>query len=64
MTAINVFETTRLRPLPRCERCDTTAWASTPDGVRCQDHALAELEAAIRDNRCDWMPRPLRRRRS
>lgn len=64
MTAINVFETRRLRPLPKCEHCDRSAWAMTPDGVRCERHTLAELEEAIKDNRCDWTPRRLRRWRS
>lgn len=63
MTAINVFEMRRLRPLPRCELCETAAWAVTPGGVRCERHALAELDEAISEDRCDWMPRRLRRRR-
>ncbi|MFP3913878.1 MAG: hypothetical protein ACLFWM_03315 [Actinomycetota bacterium] len=60
---MNVLERTRIRPLPRCERCGATAWASTPGGVRCEAHATEELEQAIADHRADWMPRRLRRRR-
>jgi hypothetical protein len=63
MTAMNVFELARIRPLPRCGRCDQTAWATTPDGARCEGHTVEELEQAIADNTCDWMPRRLRRRR-
>lgn len=63
MTAINVFELAGLRPLPRCERCEATAWATTPDGTRCQDHAVEELEKAIANDEADWIPRRLRRRR-
>lgn len=63
MTAMNVFEGTRVRPLPRCERCQAPAWAVTPGGMRCEVHAKAELDEAIADNRADWMPRKLRRRR-
>jgi hypothetical protein len=63
MTAMNLFELSSLRPLPRCERCDSTAWATTPGGVRCQEHAVEELEEAIAHQRADWIPRRLRRRR-
>lgn len=63
MTAINVFELTGLRPLPHCARCESTAWATTPGGLRCQEHAVEELEDAIDNQAADWMPRRLRRRR-
>lgn len=63
MTALNVFEMTRLRPVPRCERCSTTAWAMTPGGARCQAHTMEELEEAIASHRADWIPRRFRRRR-
>lgn len=63
MTAINVFELAGLRPLPQCERCESTAWATTPSGIRCQEHTVEELEEAIVNQEADWMPRRLRRRR-
>lgn len=63
MTALNVFELANMRPLPRCERCTSAAWATTPSGVRCQAHAVEELETAIARKEADWIPRRLRRRR-
>lgn len=61
MTALSVFERTLVK-LPKCDRCDSVAWASTPSGLRCEEHALQELKAAIARDQCDWVPRRLRRR--
>lgn len=63
MTALNVFERTGLRPIPRCDRCNSAAWATTPHGLRCQEHALEEMEDAIQRREADWMPRRLKHRR-
>lgn len=63
MTALSVFERRLLRKLPTCERCDNTAWATTPSGYRCEEHAVAEVKQAVAENNCDWMPRLIQRRR-
>lgn len=62
MTALSVFEHTAVK-LPQCERCDKTAWASTPSGPRCEEHTLEEVNEAIAREECDWIPRKLRRNR-
>lgn len=60
MTALTAFER-HIRPAAvQCELCERPAWASTPLGMRCQDHALSEVEEAISENRCDWVPRIIR----
>lgn len=61
MTALSVFEHAAVK-LPRCQRCDKTAWASTPSGPRCEEHTLEEISEAISRDECDWVPRRLRRR--
>lgn len=61
MTALSVFERTALK-LPKCDRCDAPAWASTPAGPRCEAHALEEVREALERDECDWVPRKLRRR--
>lgn len=63
MTALSLFERAGLRTAPQCERCDSTAWATTPGGMRCEEHAVEELTRAIEAHEADWMPRKLRRRR-
>src|SRR5690606_13951178 len=63
MTALSLFETSRVRPMPRCDRCDTPAWAITPGGMLCEAHTRAELAKADAGGSGDWVPRLLRRRR-
>ncbi|HJR92475.1 MAG TPA: hypothetical protein VJ938_08540 [Acidimicrobiia bacterium] len=48
---------------PRCDHCSHTAWAQTPDGLRCEEHTLSEVNSAIRQGTADWVPRILRTRR-
>jgi hypothetical protein len=61
MTALSLFERTRVRPLPSCERCGDPAWAVTPGGLLCETHTRERL--AEDTPRRDWVPRLLRRRR-
>lgn len=62
MTALSVFELRAPRALPECERCQRPAWADTPEGLRCEEHAIAEVRDAVAHGQCDWVPRILRRR--
>lgn len=63
MTALSVFERRAARALPECERCHEPAWAATPGGLRCEKHAIVEVQQAVARGDCDWVPRILRRRR-
>jgi hypothetical protein len=62
MTALSVFERRVPLALPECERCQEPAWADTPGGLRCEKHAIAEVQEAVSRGDCDWVPRILRRR--
>lgn len=62
MTVISIIERRNVATQPQCDRCDRTAWARTPDGLRCEDHAITEVHTAIGEGRCDWVPRILRPR--
>lgn len=62
MTALSLFDRSRVRPLPRCERCGNPAWAITPEGMLCETHTQAELAQATPE-RGQWVPRLLRKRR-
>ena len=59
MTALTAFDR-HMGPLPlRCGLCHRPAWASTPSGLLCQEHTIAEVEDAVAEGRCDWVPRIL-----
>lgn len=59
MTALTAFER-NMGPLRlRCGQCQRPAWASTPSGLLCQEHTIAEVEDAVAEGRCDWVPRIL-----
>lgn len=62
MTALSVFERKAPKAMPECERCDRPAWADTPGGLRCEEHAIVEVQEAVVRGDCDWVPRILRRR--
>lgn len=62
MTMITLLDRTISLKTGSCDMCDKPAWATTPHGHRCHEHAVDEVREAVAAGTCDWVPRVLRRR--
>jgi hypothetical protein len=62
MTMITILDRSVPPSARTCAHCDKPAWAETPRGLRCHDHAVSEVREAVAAGNCDWVPRVLRRR--